>query len=394
MMPAMFRRLARTEGFTLAEIILVVGVLAILVTMTTPALVGFLKQRDIRAEEAAQLQIQQALASLLNDTGILPADNSTIDDTSPDFWAQKLAHYTNLSPHQIEYDTWGNERRYVAATVNTTMLNTDVPIYYVTVLSRGPDLKATAETAPDGTKLVSVDNANNFTVANATKGWWKAPNDNPQTAANFAQVGVPAGSDDLLFRYTDYPDKIASYNTTLERMNKVSDALESYARAHYAERVAECAPRSDGDETVPDDTSGHPPGTDNCHDFPPEKQIHYPFSSPNRGAADSFTNYNGAVITQTIKQTGGTNYIYNGEDDALRQAAMVNLMRLLGLPDSYCCSALEKYTDSAGKLQELPFYYFSNPRPRTGAGGCGTRPTIDTPKLPIRLTTTANDSCG
>jgi hypothetical protein len=70
---------------------------------------------------------------------------------------------------------------------------------------------------------------------------------------------------------------------------------------------------------------------------------------------------------------------------------MIDLMRILGLPDSHCCSAMELGVDDL----PLPFYYYSNPRRKVGAG-CdvrGSNPTLHI-ILPPRIVVDPAGACG
>jgi hypothetical protein len=195
-------------------------------------------------------------------------------------------------------------------------------------------------------------------------------------------VGISSttATDDIMLRFTNYPDKIAAYNNTLERLGKVTEALESYNRTAYANRVVAC--------------NGSPSPTD-CLTSPPDTQINYPmgFNGDTGTTADKVSYYNATIISDTATINGGTNYFTNvtgsAANDTARRTSMINLMRLLGLPDSYCCSAIDHFTDSSGAWQETPFFYASNPRARATISTCGTRynGTSVTIPLPARLTT-------
>jgi prepilin-type N-terminal cleavage/methylation domain-containing protein len=351
------------RGFTLAEVILTVAVLAVLTTLTTPALVHFLRQRDVREEISMQLQVRDAMVAMLTATSDLPDDTAT----GTNAWYNKLAAYTNLSPNQLQFDQWNQARSYIMLRNNQTMLGSPVTIFYITIHSKGPDLKATQLTDSGGTVVAPVS-GNDFAASSNTS-WWKF-NANPTTA--FGAVGVPASSDDLMLRYTDYPDKIAAYNATLDRLNKLTDALEAYNRSAYANRVVAC--------------NGSSPPAD-CSTSPPEKQIHYPMGY-GMLVGDGSGLYNATVLADTTTITGGTSYFYDGADNNARRTAMIQLMRLLGMPDSYCCSAIDHFTDSGGAIQQTPFYYVSNPRARASASTCGSRFNGSNTALPARLSNT------
>ena len=362
-------RLSRSHGFTLAEIIVVVAVMAILASLSAPVLFQFIKQRDVQQEQNNQIELTKAVQAYLDNVKSLPAEAT---------WFTDLARYTNLSPLQIRFDAWGNERRYVMTFTTQNMLGSNVNIYYATILSAGND-----QTAQSVANRIPVANPATFTynaaaggniggfAASNNNGWWKAQA-NPETAF----TDTTAAGDDILLRFTDYSSKLEKYQTSLNRLSKIADALESFGKASYAEELAAAA---------------HVDATNNT--ATPENMIYYPLSWSNQanGAApDSWgnyswragqataTSYNGGRYAGTIIVNPGHGpygYVYNGADNnSLRYDSMVMLMRILGLPDETCCSALDSFIDTDGVTRrEMPFYYASNPRPRSGAA-CGARP--------------------
>jgi type II secretory pathway pseudopilin PulG len=379
-----FRRtLAATGGFTLAEIILVVAVMAILVSLSTPPLIEFMKRRDIQAEQNAENDIMKAIKAYLADRNTLPSDSSTT-------WANEFAAYTNLSANQISTDTWGNPRVYVMYQVPSTFLGTPINIYYVTLHSMGPNRKADGGSDVAGNPAISNSTsgipASNGAFASLTDGgWWK--NKGNDQARVDAFIAAQPAVDDMMVRMTDYPEKIARYKTSLERMQKIAEALETYSKTQYNERVVECttSPGADGC-----------PNSDGTGGTAPEKNIYYPRSLPSDGTNPS--SYYGKNVENDLATYNGGSAIYNDDGDPdQRRTAMINLMRILGLPDEYCCNALEVIP---GEKNEMPFYYFSNPKPRTGTGSCSPRPNplSGGRTLPARLTVESNNQnpgiCG
>jgi hypothetical protein len=114
----------------------------------------------------------------------------------------------------------------------------------------------------------------------------------------------------------------------------------------------------------------------------PENYIYYP-PSYNEAYGQSTTMVP-AVILSDLSQYTANNWIYVGQtlNHQNRRVMMQLMMRMLGLPDEYCCNALENIP---GTKQEMPFYYYSNPRPRNAVGGCAARPTPNN-ALPARIT--------
>lgn len=342
----------------MAEIILVVAVMAIIVSMSTPPLIEFMKRRDIQVEENTQNEILKAMKLYLADRNTLPADSSAT-------WADEIARYTNLSAMQIANDKWGVPRVYVRLIVPETFLGTNVNIFYVTLHSAGPDRKAAGGAASAGGAVITnsgIAAATNAFEALTSTNWWK--NKASDTLRIDSFVSAQPALDDMMVRFTDYPDKVDKYNKSLERLNRISEALESYSTTKYNETVVACLSPAVCSPT-------------------PEQYIYYP-----RSAEDNATNpstYYPSIVNNDLTTYNSGNAVSNNDaDDATRRTHMINLMRILGLPDEYCCNALETIT---GTKNEVPFFYFSNPRPRTGTGTCGTRPNPTTGRpLPARLT--------
>lgn len=342
---------AGKKGFTLVEMVVVIAVLAILVTISTPAIYQFLRQRDRQSEENYQAEIRKALQAYLADTNELP---------DPSTWSTDLGGYTNLSVDEISTDVWRQPRAYIMyKDPSRNLQGTPVEVYYATIISSGPDRIATA------VQGISVAGTAFGAISNAS--WWA--NDSGNEVTRFSSLAV--GGDDILTRFTDYPEKLERYNITLQRLDRIAQAIESYAKNGYANKVVAC-----GNLTRDPDTGLT--GDATCDNGAPEKIVYYPKSQAVNAQADSAVYYN------------TTQYVNNAQGDGPRRSNMVTLMRLLGLPDDFCCSALTLGTDG----QPRPFYYFSNPRPRAASGGCGTRPDANTMKLPARITTQQDDSAS
>ncbi len=354
--------LKSAKGFTLFEMILTVAIMAILVATTTPQIYEFIRQRDKQNEEVAQLQVRKALEAYIADKGVPPSDN---DITTP--WYEKLAGYTSLSSNEIANDVWGRPRTYIAyLDTSRNIYGTTVSVTYVSLHSMGENGKAQkTETVNGNTVTVSgiavANDAYSGSTSSGATGWWKNMTDR---AASFAQIR--AVGDDQMMRYTNYEDVLRRYNATRERMDKLSEAIETYARSQYANHVAACASSTTTTATCNSD------GT-------PRMAIYYPRSTARQVTTDNARYVkNGAIDNTVVVNNAATT-----EDD--RREDMEDLMTLLGLPLEYCCSALNNSSDD----KPAPFYYFSNPRPR-GATACGARPGADEAKLPARITTIYN----
>jgi prepilin-type N-terminal cleavage/methylation domain-containing protein len=348
-------------GFTLAEMILVVAILSILLGVSTPAIYGFIKQRDIQSEENTLQELRRALQAHLADKNAMPPAVG---------WAEALAGYTNLSAVEMVSDTWGSPRSYIQfVDTSRKIQGADVAINYATFLSAGPDRKASS--------IANMIPVIGDAFANHTNsGWWAN-----QAGNQVAQFGkLASGGDDLMAKFTDYAEKLDRYKLTLQRMDRVASAVESIARVNYGSEVARCAsyPRDSNGLVI-----GDPTGLCNTAGAI-EKIIYYPIGFPtnNTGWDISLHYYNTVAVASQAR-------VNNGGTDPQRRADMVQLMRMLGLPDDFCCSALEMSTED-GKPE--PFFYFSNPRPRGISGGCGNRPGVNDQKLPARLSTINNDA--
>ena len=70
---------------------------------------------------------------------------------------------------------------------------------------------------------------------------------------------------------------------------------------------------------------------------------------------------------------------------------MISLMRMIGLPDDHCCNAMALDANQ----QEIPFFYYSNPKERTGPASCPVRPSKGNPQWqPARVRLDADNLCG
>ncbi len=377
--------LRSNKGFSLIEMVITVAVLAILVGITTPSIYEFIRMRDKQNEEIAQMQVRKALEAYIADVGEAPSDTST----SP-FWYEALAGYTSLSQNEIANDVWDNPRTYIMyRDANRGIYGVSVTVSYVTLHSMGPDGQADNQEDQNGTTVtvngVALTSAAGGSVFNGSTAadWWKNKSDPAQAFAD-----VRGADDDVMMRYTNYDDVRIRYQTTSERIRAVGDALETFARTQYAAHISECI-------AVTTSTTKCT-GNGNPNSGIPVAAIYYPRSIPISGSSDTARYYYSEYVPATnfVPSTAAT--VNNTSTDANRREDMIDLMRMLGLPADYCCSALELGTDSKPK----PFYYFSNPRVRLASGCSSSRPTGSEPKLPARITTgnfadsSSNRTCG
>ena len=358
----------RHAGFTMVEIIIVIGVMAVLATLTTPAIIQMMQKRDQESERLILIEITEALGRYALQNNEIPSDNPA-NNPGGDDWATLLASYTNYSQDQLRNDTWGNPRAYISHEESEVFLSVDITIGYATIHSRGVDRAAEA-----GTHIATGSVIDGFRVYGdrTSSAWWS-------NQANEVQVfgEVESGGDDLMVKFTNYQIVVDNYHTTLERFRAVAGILGTYAQAKYTEALA-------FDNALPD---GHASKDPNVN-----IRLYYPPSLTQAGG-DSALYSNYVQSDMANFSFGADGRVYSRNNNQLRRDEMVQLMRLIGLPDSYCCSALERFT-TGGESYEMPFYYFSNPRPR-GASGCGTRPSTRGDNLPPRLVLEVDsNTCG
>lgn len=354
----------RNSGFTMVEAIIVVSVLALLVSISLPPITGYIAQQRVVQEEGMLLEIQNALESMARDTAVLPSDDASCTCSAGCAWAAEVAAYTNLSEDQICEDTWGNKRFYTTYQASETFLGSNIPIYFAAIFSKGSD--QTAENATG----IAVDSGE--FKAEDDSDWWSHSSGTER--ADYQQL--KPGGDDLMIKVSDYKIKIEKYEATLERLKALAAALDTYSRVQYLSAIS-------------------------ASEAGAETKIFVPPSEVPSSAADSAT-YGDALIGPSRDMAtyfgNSTAVVENNAQSGTEQARredMIKLMRLLGLPDSYCCDAMQQVDIGGGVNEEKGFYYYSNPRPITGPGTCGTRysdgssPPV-TP-LPPRISTAPYD---
>ena len=376
-MPRSLRRLKGRSGFTILEMIITVAVMAILVSISMPAIFEYMRQRDQQQEEVVLTEIRKAIKAYLSHTGALPSDNLVSEK-----WFEKLAGYTNLSVSEIENDVYGRPRTYVVyQNTQREMFGNTVNVFYATVHSMGVNGSAENTYKNNSGGSVTIDglavNNDAFQGASSSNWWSRKSGANPKVAAeNVVNTfsTLRAGGDDHILRFTNYSEVLDSYNLTMQRLDTLTEALVTYARSRYAERVGWCL----SNQTHVDCTNGTP-----------EKTIYYPRAVPSSANTEVASGAGRNVIYSDI-----TVVVDNGKGDTARREDLEKLMDLLGLPRENCCSALVMSSDGKPK----PFYYFSNPRPRS-TSGCAARPqttaTVNDSKLPARVTTEdVTSTCG
>ncbi len=341
-------------GFSLVEMILAIAVLGILVGMSFPAVTRYAQRANAQQEQNLMIEVRNGINAFIADKNNLPGNLSASTT-----WAQDLSGgYTNLTLNQIQNDVWGRPRAFRSAVVSQIIQGSPVNVNYYSLHSMGPDGVATAVS---GTAV----SANGAYVAGNT-GWWSGAAPNVVTAFS----NLVAADDDLLMKGTDYTSKLNNYELTVQRIDKITTALEAFAKTKYTAQVGFC-------NANPTSGSCATPGAlELINYFPRSAAIQAVESSP----ASTWNYFDATVVVDNADTVGS------------RRTQMQNLMKLLGLPLDNCCSAIELASDN----QPAPLYYFSNPRERSGATSCSARPTGTQTKLPPRIVTTnvADGSAG
>jgi len=320
--------MARTEGFTIIEALIVVAVFATVIAMAFPNFTTFFEIQKEKSEEVMLSDIRKTLDIYIKAQKQLPEEAT---------WAEDLSEYSDYNESQIENDVWGKPRVYKKVSNDITFRDADVTVDYAIVYSYGRNecYGVGCDAGVDLLPSSAFDDASDYQVIEAETG-------------------------DFLTKYSGYQVMVDSYNTTVERMTKISSALSTYAFSML-------------DKDIENSVA-------NVENF-----IYYP---PSIVSGDSTNNYAASVKTD-LSSFGTIGY---ATSDSTRRNSMRILMRILGLPEDYCCSAMELGSDG----EPYPFFYYSNPRPRVGTTSCGTRPTgTSRRKLPPRITLdNVGNSCG
>ena len=279
------------------------------------------------SSNSAMAEIKRALEAYADDNNSLPPAAT---------WVNDLAPYASLSENAIEFDQWEQPRAYHVISATVVYRSADVVVDYAAVYGHGLERGVGSSGAP-------VDLTVSLT-----------------SVSDYATLQPEFG--DYLVKFTNYTQQIENYELTERRLKAISSALASYATTRFNEAVVAGVPAN------------------------PEEFIYYPPTDDSALTGSDTANYSAVVQGDLDNISGGTNYELSADpgDDAQRRDDMIILMRFLGLPDSYCCSAMD--------VNETPFFYYSNPKARQGAG-CGTRPGSTDRKLPPRVRVT-EDSCG
>ena len=343
------------KGFTLPEVILIIAALAIVSTMALPDIALFFKRQSVEQEKVVLRDIQKALDSYARECNALPSltgnplrANCQLEGTTgPLTWYEALAAFSNLSAENIQKDVWENNRRYTHGINSRTYRQGPVNFHYATVRSVGEDRCDNTTTglpcpiSPEATFTPDWDISANLT--------------------SYEQFEVDG--DDLMVKYTDNQRKIAAQDETVRRLERIIDALDRYAQARFNEEVH-------AGVTCISEKLFYPPSLQS------EVVSHNNPNHPDPDCRNLGTNindrYGQAVLDDVLIISSADNWVDTQNVGLLpRRNAMITLMRILGLPEDHCCSA----------VTGVPFYYYSNPP--TGAGVYATMPPYFPPQVRV-----------
>lgn len=348
----MLNNLRRDDGFTLPEVIMVVAVMAIVSAMAFPDIVSFFKRQSFEQEKLVQSEIIKALDAYSKAQTAAFADDPDNMITVPlginaigaggvyevndpavcaaaGGWGEMLANLSNLSSQDICNDVWGNPRVYTVAQGDLSYRDGNFRTYYVTLLSKGE----------------------NKTLDTTT----------PWTDVNSYGSFKPEG-DDLISKFSDVKLKTELFEETLRRMERVVEALDRYAQSRYNEALLTY------DETQQELIT--------YQLFYPAENSDYNDTSGRPAIVSGAGEWYGQRVLEDVQGASGGNALASGNDSPdVRRGGMEALMRIIGLPQEFCCNAL------TGE----PFYYYSNPIIRASSGmPCVRR--VQPPYMPPKLT--------
>jgi hypothetical protein len=314
------------KGFSFAETIILLAVLAILATLTTPDLLRFLRFYEARGEEVVLQKIKDALHAYAEDWGALPAEP---------LWFQDIAPYTDIGINQIQFDTWFRPRQYRVFTYNygigEEFRGQEIAADYALVMSYGEDGEVDADTVLTD-QFGLITDLEPLTPVDDLGVWPPLDLDAIDVYSNLS----PAGDDQIVV-FTTLPQMANNLKVTKERLAVLRATVEKFAQL-----------RESADPT-PTNVLYRPPSV-----------------RPGGSPADPDTNYDPDVLADTVAFVGGPGRFRTQQaGDAPRRTAMIEFVRYLGLIDSYCCSAVRRFdhdVDPATPPVETPFFYYSNPR--------------------------------
>jgi prepilin-type N-terminal cleavage/methylation domain-containing protein len=349
------------KGFTLTEVTIVLIVMTIVSTMVIPDVVTFLQHYESRSEKEALFEIKRALKAYADDWGVLPAEAT---------WIQDISQYSDLSLNQIEFDMWGGTHQYRMFTYPyTTALaeefrGQEFTADYAMVMSYGVDALIDPATVLVDSPVVNVA----FTglldsLVPLTPDLPLGPMEPLPVDARDVYSSLSTGGDDQLIVFTNLPQMVVNMKVTKERIATIQAAVDNYAAGLKSL------------DPTPTTALYRPPSRE-IPGPPVDADANYDLDV--QAAADAFLGPGPSIRFDTTQANNNQ-----------RRAGMIDLMRFLGLTDSYCCNAMERYND-AGTSREVPLFYYSNPRGTdVPAPICNAAhpagPATNTPFLPVRV---------
>ncbi|MCP4355838.1 MAG: type II secretion system protein [Proteobacteria bacterium] len=192
----------KLKGFSLPEVIVVLGAVAIISTISYGDVTRMFDKQREEANKLDMLEIRKALELYAIREGELPQTTTQCEDNLPvdsDIWSAQLAKYSNLSSNRICFDQNGLRRTYQADDNDIIFASGDYGYseFYATVTNAS---------------FNKIDDS----------GTWSTPSE----FNNFS-----AKQDDIVVKYTDKEHKIDLYKETLKRIETIESYLERYARA-------------------------------------------------------------------------------------------------------------------------------------------------------------------
>ncbi len=351
-------------GMTLVETILMVIVFSILVTMISSPFNKFIDNYRQRVEQKDMLEIQDAMLSFAKLYNRLPSNvvaDNTYCDNGGNTWNECLAVFCSLSSQDILNSVWGDERSYVHYVNSEDVLGMTMDIHYATLVSAGVDRNAEAVSTGVSGKGIAVTNGVYDSYNN--NNWWTKGANHIQTFQE-----IQPGGDDHLLKFTDLMLKVEKYKQTQMRLENIGSALASYTNSHRQQQLM--AENDDAERIIYYPKTAEAVSTTDSAKFA-------------TSAVDDITAASGAAALTFIANSYGNpvNDVQHVNYKA-RLTGMVTLMRILGLPDSYCCNATMLDVDGTN-TQERPFFYYANPIEKNNFT-CGDRPQ-DIPFNPARI---------
>lgn len=317
-------QIKKQAGFTLVEAILMVAVVGVMMTLAFPDIIStFRFQREYSEEQRLDL-IREGLEKYAQTFLKLPSKSK---------WWEELSDFVPLSETEILCDVWGKRRVYEHFTTPKEIEAQTYNIDYAVVLSYGED-------GCLGNSDACVPNASYCASQPYTPPTPRLSSIHSE--AQYAAFSATGG--DYVTKYTTYIDQVAAHKETKQRLNQLIRALNAFAveqkSAAYEELLA---------------TGGSVTSLVNFRFYPPSGVSSVPI--------DSDANYHSKVLSAPgLPSSRNGNSVLEGA----RRTYMEDLVRFLGLPDTHCCSAALKNTSG----QDVPFFYYSNPRGKDSAGAC------------------------